>query len=412
MGPPGGFGGTPGVLRFVQPNMSGQITWLFPLAILGGLAAGRPVRPRRPLGLEQISLLLWGGWLATHWIVFSFARGIFHEYYTTVMGPPLAALAGIGSVKLLDQWRQGKGKGWLPAAVLLTAAWQAYVVWSFPGVRRWFLPVMGAGAFAAIVGLILSNVPVVGRRCSRLASLATCIGMTSLMLGPAYWSWTTANRPGFSVIPTAGPRSLARGPGGRGMPPGPPMMGPGMTPGEERNEKLVSFLRANRRGERIFVAAPSSMEVSSIIIHSGEGAVSLGGFMGADPVVTKEEFARMVGEGEIRFVLLGGGPGGGGGPPMGPGGPGGGMPFPPGVGPPMGPGGTGNAELLAWIRENGQSVDAEYWRREEPPPNSEPPSQKEGPNSTASFARRMRMAAQLFDFRPELGLVKATDIKK
>jgi 4-amino-4-deoxy-L-arabinose transferase-like glycosyltransferase len=95
-----------------------------------GAAVAAVRAPRRwPLGPEHAALLLWSGWFATHWVVFSFAQGIFHDDYTYVMGPAVAAMAGIGTLALLGESRAG---GWrsllLPATILLTAGWQAFVV--------------------------------------------------------------------------------------------------------------------------------------------------------------------------------------------------------------------------------------------------------------------------------------------
>jgi 4-amino-4-deoxy-L-arabinose transferase-like glycosyltransferase len=169
---------------------------------------------------------------------------------------------------------------------------------------------------------------------------------------------------------------------------------------------LIDFLRANRHGERYLVAAASSMEVAPIIIETGEAAISLGGFMGADPVVTKDQFARMVDTGQVRFVMIAPGPGSGG--PGGPRvGPGGGMPFPPG-----GPGGPGNSEVTGWVREHGKVVDTKLWRPDEPDdgPSPEADAGPGGPpgapfGGPMAMFGRMRRMTRLYDCKPDLGLV-------
>lgn len=156
------MGGSPGPLRFAQPLLASQITWLIPLAIVGGFVAAWRIRWRRPLSPEATSLLLWAGWLGTHWVVFSFAQGIFHEYYSTIMGPAVAVLAGVGTVALIREWREA-GRGYLPMALILTAGWQAYLIWSHPDVRPWLLPTIGAGVFAGVLGLLVAR-RLAGRR--------------------------------------------------------------------------------------------------------------------------------------------------------------------------------------------------------------------------------------------------------
>jgi 4-amino-4-deoxy-L-arabinose transferase-like glycosyltransferase len=173
-------------------------------------------------------------------------------------------------------------------------------------------------------------------------------------------------------------------------------------------EKLIDFLQANRHGERILVASMESMSVGPIIIKTGETAVALGGFMGGDKVLSEEEFVAMVKDGQVRFFLFGG-PGG-----MGMGPPGGGLGSvlgafglggggPPGGfgGPPGGPPDIGNREIRNWVREHGKVVDVKLWQnQEETPPDPQP-----GPPGPFGGPRGMRMMRQLYDCRPELGLV-------
>jgi len=401
-GMPPMFGGTPGLFRFSQPLLAGQITWLIPLAVLGAAVAAVRVERRWPLAPRPMALLLWSGWLGTHWVVFSFAQGIFHEYYTTIMGPAVAALAGIGVVALHDEWRR-EGRGYLPMALILTAAWQAYLIGQYADLRRWLLPPLGLGTLVGLIGLIGARRLAAYRGSIPWGELATGVGLVSILIGPACWSLTPVLAPGNGVMPAAEPSPFTGHRDG-GMPPGPPpfaMEGEGV-------EKLIAFLRTNRHGERIFVAAPSAMEVSPIIIRTGESAVSLGGFLGSDPVLTRDEFARLVEDGQVRFVLIsgprGGPPGAGMPPPPGgmAGGPPGGMPFPPG-----GPGGPGNSELLAWVREHGKVVPPNLWQEDKPDDDDEPRDSAGGPFGPgvgpAVMFRRMRRRAQLFDLNPGRG---------
>ncbi len=403
-----GFGGRPGFLRFTLASMAGQITWLFPLAILGAAVAAVRVPRRWPLAPGHAALLLWAGWFATHWVVFSFAQGIFHEYYTYIMGPAVAAMAGIGVVAL---WEESRVGGWrsllLPATLLLTAAWQTFIISRYPDWSRWLLPILLGGAGAGALVLLASR-PLATRWGSiPWAPLAAAIGLVSILVGPSVWSMTPVLARGNSMMPTADPSLITgRGPADGGIFAGPPPMG--MEP--EQARKLLGLLRANRHGERILLAAPSSMEVASIITETGEPVISLGGFMGGDPVFTKEKFAGMVESGEVRFVLIGGGPGSGG-PPGGmrggPGRPPGGF-GPPGGGP---PGMMSNAGLLAWVREQGKVVDPKIWKVDEPSEASDEPDADDpfgpgpfGPGGPPAMIARMRRMSKLYDCNPELGL--------
>ena len=102
------------------------------------------------------SLALWGVWALTYGIVFSAAGGIFHVYYLSALAPPVAALAGIGAVRL---WR--RGPGWLAVGLALCAAWQIYLAGASLG---WTSPWLGAPAIAARASRILTLVATSGRR--------------------------------------------------------------------------------------------------------------------------------------------------------------------------------------------------------------------------------------------------------
>ncbi|NUS44872.1 MAG: glycosyltransferase family 39 protein, partial [Mycobacteriaceae bacterium] len=93
-GPPGGgpHWGDTGITRMFDSQQGGQIAWLLPAALVllvAGIALrGRAARTDGP----RAALLLWGVWLLTTGLTFSFMAGIFHSYYTVARAPPAAAL--------------------------------------------------------------------------------------------------------------------------------------------------------------------------------------------------------------------------------------------------------------------------------------------------------------------------------
>ena len=83
--------------------MGTQISWLLPAALVA-IAALVWATWRRPrTDALRASVLVWGGWLLVTGIVFSFASGIIHPYYTVALAPAIAALVGLGVVEL---WRR------------------------------------------------------------------------------------------------------------------------------------------------------------------------------------------------------------------------------------------------------------------------------------------------------------------
>ena len=123
-----------GPFRLADRHLAGQVGWLLPLAIIGLIVAAFQSRFKSPLPPAQLSHILWAGWALTFGIVYSYAGGIFHFYYLATLGPPLAALAGIGVVRL---WKWNFESEWgamvLPLTLVLTAVWQVYIQWPFPG---------------------------------------------------------------------------------------------------------------------------------------------------------------------------------------------------------------------------------------------------------------------------------------
>jgi len=118
---PGPGGGRPpylvrapvGPLRLADRRLAAQVAWFVPLAVVGILAGASRAHRRWPLDGTRTDLLLWSGWVVAYGVVYSYAGGIFHYYYLATLGPPLAALAGVGLATswdwdwapVLEQWR-------------------------------------------------------------------------------------------------------------------------------------------------------------------------------------------------------------------------------------------------------------------------------------------------------------------
>ena len=95
--PSGNFGwGATGSDRLLVDAFGVQFAWLLPVGLVG-VAGGLWLTRRRPrTDIRRAGLVLWGGALLTSMAVFSFMEGIFHEYYTVVLAPPIAISIGLG----------------------------------------------------------------------------------------------------------------------------------------------------------------------------------------------------------------------------------------------------------------------------------------------------------------------------
>src|SRR3954468_24630763 len=96
-GGPGGnggpFGGATGPFRLLNEAMGGQAGWLLGFALVGAVSIAVASRLRRSDARTGWVIAI-GGSLVVTAIAFSFAGGIFHPYYVSLLAPFTAALVG------------------------------------------------------------------------------------------------------------------------------------------------------------------------------------------------------------------------------------------------------------------------------------------------------------------------------
>ncbi len=350
----GGFGGQPGPFRLFNVQFGGEISWLLPLAGLA-LATGLWVHRHAPrTDPTRAGYVLWGLWVATHAVVFSFASGIVHPYYTVAMAPGVAGLVGQGAV---DLWRLRSRSRWggavASASLLLTAWWGAQLLARTPD----FAPGLGAvevGLAAAAALLLLLKVAPWG------SALVVALGMVALLLGPAAYAIATVTRVEQGSSPSSGPTSLAIsgiGFGGRGFG---PLAGGGQPPGliGTADSSLLTYLERHQDGATWLVAVSSATQAAPIELATGRPVLAMGGFSGNDPALSVARLRRLVSSGQLRYVLVGGGRGGLAGAPLGPTGLGPPFPAPGHPAATVGPVGGAGGSVMAWVTQHCRAVEA------------------------------------------------------
>jgi 4-amino-4-deoxy-L-arabinose transferase-like glycosyltransferase len=325
-------GGPAGPFRLLGTTLGGQVSWLLVLAVLGLLVAATRVSWRR-LDKRAHSLVLWGTWLLTAGTFFSVAE-FFHEYYTVMLAPAIAALAAIGVATL---WREYRARGWrgwlLPAVLLASAAAQAYILRDYPAWSRWLTPLVVGTCLVAAGALVVARLR--PRRLVRVALVAAGVAVTSLLVAPTTWAAYSVLNGTNGSLPTAGPSAQTRdgfgdsrmgGAGAfggmNGTRGGAPAFGagfaggaPGGAGGRDMRDRvdtgLIRYLETHQGHATYLVATASSMNASSIIIATGKPVMALGGFGGSDQILTVQQLARLVANGTVQYFLLqSGGPGG------------------------------------------------------------------------------------------------------
>ena len=276
--------GQPGLARLFQPPLAKDAGWLLPFSLfaVGLLVAG--TRLHRPLARPQQAALLWGGWLLTAGLFFSVA-GFFHEYYLAIIGPPVAALFGIGASAL---WRLGRSRPWLAMNLLLiaagvTLALQLVTATAFVNLAWWLLIPTALFVVGAAVLLVVT-----GSGRSRASRAGFSCVLAALLVAPGVWSALTSANPSAN-------QSLPAAFGGQAS-------APGRYAGLQVNPTLLSFLLANTQGQKYLAAVPSSMQGADYVIATGRPVLYLGGFMGADRVASPADLDQLVTTGQLRYI--------------------------------------------------------------------------------------------------------------
>lgn len=388
-----GFAGVSGIGRMFNDVLGTQISWLLPAAAILSAAAlvllGRAART----DARRAALLLWGLWLGVHFAVFSFQRGTIHPYYTTAMGPAIGALVGGGGSVV---WRHAhaaaggaapEARAWsrlvLPVTAGVSALWSVTLL-DRSAYATWLVPVIIAAALAAVGALLaLWSRP---RHRARLGA----IGLAGLLLaglaGPAAFAASAAGSPVEGTNPLAGPANGSMGgfgggaggaragrfpdfagaPGGRGFPgggapgaagaggfAGPPggagggvpdfvrggagtgrPGGIGGGPGGAVSAALTGYLEKNQGSATWLVAVSGSDSAAAIELRTGKPVISMFGFTGSDRAMTVAGLEKLVADGELKYVMTGGGMGG------------------------AGADGSAGSQVTAWVQRNCTAVAA------------------------------------------------------
>jgi 4-amino-4-deoxy-L-arabinose transferase-like glycosyltransferase len=212
-GGPGGagggtfFGGSAGPFRLLNNALGGQAGWLLGFAVVALVGLLIATRLRRSDARSGWLIATAGAFIATA-ALFSFASGIFHPYYVSVLAPFTAALVGAGAAELLRGRMKWRVFG--PLAIVAGVATELMVLGDYPGQLQWLVPLLiGGGALAA---LVLASGP---GRIARRAALTAALGL--LLIAPSVWAFDTLGHATSATFPAGGPASVAEG-GGSGGP--------------------------------------------------------------------------------------------------------------------------------------------------------------------------------------------------
>jgi len=282
------FGGARSPWRIFGAGLGGQAGWLVPLALIGMLALGLAVRGRGDRRTPGLFVL--GGWFLIELGTLDFSAGIVHPYYSSALGPGLAAMVGAGAVAIASLVRGRAARTALRGYLLAVAAVTGTVTVELVLIDRegdplwWRIPlvVICLGALIAI--------PLVRRR----AGWAVAVAVGALLVAPMVYSFSVWLAPVNGTFPAAGPYSYP-GTGGYGV--GPTSL--------RTDRSLIHYL-GTHGATRPYVLLTQSSDQASPLILLGLRASAVGGYNTTDPAMSGPQLAALVSAHKARYILIAG----------------------------------------------------------------------------------------------------------
>jgi 4-amino-4-deoxy-L-arabinose transferase-like glycosyltransferase len=316
------FGGPPGPLRLFHVGLGDQAGWMLPFALFGLLgvallvlldhwrwpifdrsprerpAAHAATTVREPAASTQPSprhdrrlaaTIVLGGWFLVEAVVLSLSKGIVHPYYVSALAPGTGAMAGAGVMAFVELARKRgprriAGLALTACAVASTIAVQV-VLLHREHYLEWFIPLLVVGAAVGLCALLALR---------RLAAPAVAFTFLLLLVAPTAYSATTWLAPAEGTFPAAGPRHDP-GPGAYGV----------NARDQGIDQALADYVSTHDPGTRWALLTVASDTASPMMLFGLE-AGALGGYSGTDQALDGAGLARLVRQGEARYVLLGG----------------------------------------------------------------------------------------------------------
>ncbi|MEU6775074.1 glycosyltransferase family 39 protein [Streptomyces sp. NPDC046759] len=290
--------GNTGWGMLVNHTVGPQVAWFLPLAVLAAVL-GVVWCARAPrTDLLRAGFLLWGGWLAVHAVVFSISNGN-HPYYTAVIAPAIAALAGGGFALLRSEYEAGgRRRTLLPAAIVLTVAW-ALVLDAPTWFASWLLVLALILAVCAAAGLWTSG----SRASGGLVQGSLAAGIAATLLVPAGWAASSLDPlyAGASTSPTAGPVGKTYS---KAVHHPSALRRVGLDEPSAHDISLLDYLVANRHGEKYLLATQAAYPAERLLRAQSEPMLVMGGFTGKTPFPTAPQLGTLITTHQLRYVLL------------------------------------------------------------------------------------------------------------
>ncbi|MGW7824983.1 ArnT family glycosyltransferase [Streptomyces puniciscabiei] len=295
--------GNTGWGMLINHTVGPQIAWFLPLAVLAAVlgVVWRAGQPRTDV--LRTGFVMWGGWLAVHTLVFSSSNGN-HAYYTAVIAPALAALAGGGLALFHSEYEAqhkpahqtgGRRHMALPAAIVLTVAWALVLDWPTRFVSR-LLPVAVMLTLCGVTGLWTRG----PRTSPRMVHAALAAGIAATLVVPAAWAVSSLDPlyAGPATSPMAGPVGKAYDGHLHAR------QRVGLDRPSTRDTALLRYLTTHHRSEKYLLATQAAYSAEPLLRAKSEPVLVMGGFTGSTPFPTAQQLGSLVTTHQLRYALL------------------------------------------------------------------------------------------------------------
>jgi 4-amino-4-deoxy-L-arabinose transferase-like glycosyltransferase len=307
--------GYAGPLRLIQPELGGQVGWFIPLALLGLLSGIWELRPRtlwqngtlRALSATERQFTLWVLMFVVMAGVFSFA-GHLNPQYLAVLGPVVAALAGVG---LVGMWRDYATRSWRRGLLLValpTALAEQYIILRvYPPVIANLPLLIAPLGVAAILALAIrfafarrtpeeASQPlsraeggeVTPARHPVAARALVFVVLAFVACAPTLWTFDSLRTVNSGEFPLAGTGRQ----GDRFLQP------------PHADGYLLAYLSQHNPHTFFLIGTLNVVPAEGIIYDTGAPVMAFGGWGGGDQTVTTSELRTMIITRQIRYFLL------------------------------------------------------------------------------------------------------------
>jgi 4-amino-4-deoxy-L-arabinose transferase-like glycosyltransferase len=275
-----------GWARLFGPEMGTYIAWLVPAAVIA-IVAGSVITRRAPrTDVTRAALLLWGGWLVVTAVVFSFANGILHPYYSVALAPAVGGGLAVGTALLWRRRADIRATTTLSGMLAITAVLAVVLLQRD---SQW-LPWLRVGVTVVAVGCAVL-LPLVARLPPKVGAAVGALAVVAALAGPLAFSLATVAAPHSGAMPSVGPSSGHRGP---------PV---GMFDAPQPGPALAAALSQDADEYTWVAAAVGSSNAAGYQLATGLPVMAVGGFNGTDPAPTLDQFQGYVAQRRIHWFV-------------------------------------------------------------------------------------------------------------